>query len=295
MKKFKRSARELPPTLTSLVFGYLNVSEVANCRLVFEQWSTLQATWSFLDVVEHTWTNLLKMLSKSHVRRVLIGSGAWHGTMQPFDETLADISESCHNLESLDVFCAEYNRDGATAHQLTDTSLSYLSKLQNLVELKIDGGYVTDIGLLCISNLTMLRLVHLTSCRAISDSGLKHLWTLPYLRNLNLDYTSVNDASILGFRRLEVFSANCTNLGNKSLRVLVQLNPTKELDFFGCANISDEGVVYLYNTGVSAVDLACTSVTEEAVNLLCDERNSSLRYLQDPCRSSKFWLTAVRS
>ncbi|MGH7139829.1 MAG: hypothetical protein ACREHD_29165 [Pirellulales bacterium] len=68
-----------------------------------------------------------------------------------------------------------------------------------VIELRLDGGHVTDEALVQVKELTALRTLSLYGS-SISDAGLEHLKELGYLQALGLGATKITDQ---GIARLE--------------------------------------------------------------------------------------------
>jgi hypothetical protein len=119
---------------------------------------------------------------------------------------------------------------------INDKSLQYIQYLSEVEGIHLSGCQViTDEGLKYLSDLQKLRILNLDGTN-ITDSGLKYIINLKSLQYLDLSYTKVTDAGILmlaemkNLRRVSVFKTKVTQKGVNKLQ---NIHPSLSIDLYG--------------------------------------------------------------
>lgn len=178
--------------------------------------------------------------------------------------------------------------------QITDRGLMYLSGLDGLRILGIQGTKVTDAGLRHLGRLKSLETLYLYET-SVTDAGLAHLKTLPKLRDLLLYQTQVTDAGLVHLRgltdlrelylgstpirgeglvhlqslvHLEQLRFDSTNIGDASLVYIGKLTNLKDL-WLNETQVTDAGLEHLLGlTELKFINFDNTRVTEAGVTKL---------------------------
>ncbi len=134
------------------------------------------------------------------------------------DEELDRTAQQLRNLTSL------WSLDLSRCERVTDSGLAHLAHLISLQSLNLFGcERVTNRGLAHLWSLSSLQSLRLTCC-AVTDDGMKHLGSLTSLRSLEMSWCKVTDE------------------GLAHLRSLISL---QKLSLYGCAQVTDSGVIAL--------------------------------------------------
>jgi len=168
------------------------------------------------------------------------------------DAGLAEVAE----LRSLRGLYIRENR-------ITNKGVAHLTKLSNLEELSIGGGYRDEVGTVHKSRINDAALVHLAKLGSLrylmlndgfTDAGLEYLKNIPSLRILNLGHRPITDAGmphlaqLTWLENLGLFNTKVTDKGLVHLKAMGSL---KKLDLnkrdFDRKNppITDAGMVHL--------------------------------------------------
>ena len=141
--------------------------------------------------------------------------------------------------------------------RLTDEDLRLAAKLNNLRELNIGGGTISDASLVCLKGLNRLARLDLSDTN-ITDAGLSNIEGLTSLEELNLSGTKITNAGLrhlAGLRRLEVLALNTTDISSPGLEHLIGLPRLEELLLYQ-SNVNDAVVDLLGQMkGLASVDL----------------------------------------
>jgi Leucine-rich repeat (LRR) protein len=137
--------------------------------------------------------------------------------------------------------------DGLGGGDLGNAVLERIAGLTKLrvLDLKYDG--VTDDGLRRLWNLVALEELNFSFNSKITDKGVINLKGLSHLRRLDLAFTKMGDASagIIGhLTALEELSVACTGLTDAGMKDLQGLKHLKKLDLLGL-DVTDNGLKYL--------------------------------------------------
>ena len=89
---------------------------------------------------------------------------------------------------------------------LTAEGLAFLEPLTQMQILDISGLAITDSSLSCLSKLREMIALDISYCEQITDAGLAHLSALTKLESLTLDDTQVTDQ---GVETLQMYLPNC--------------------------------------------------------------------------------------
>jgi hypothetical protein len=82
----------------------------------------------------------------------------------------------------------------------------------------------------------------------LTDKGMFYLKKMRNLKTLDLIGVAITDsgiASLEGLQKLEVLAISGPGITDKGLRFLAKLTTLRELDLYGCPNISEGGVEWL--------------------------------------------------
>lgn len=109
--------------------------------------------------------------------------------------------------------------------KVTDKGLAYISGLENLKSLDLEGlKGVTDAGLTHLSGLKNLKRLNLSKT-SVTDSGLRHLENLTDLIYLDLSKTTITDeglSHLAGFQKLEVLDLTTSKANQLRMRFLME-------------------------------------------------------------------------
>ncbi|KAM9333673.1 uncharacterized protein KZ484_018676 isoform 1-T3 [Pholidichthys leucotaenia] len=164
-------------------------------------------------------------------------------------------------------------------HSVTDSGLSFLSRLFLLLELDLtDYTQVTDQGVSQLSSLTRLKKLSLGNTQ-VTDAGLPSLRSLQELQELCLDRTAVTSRGVvelitclphlqvLGLARSEV-GDNVVSKGLIHCKQLVKVN-------LSCTRITDHSVKFLKHIHLAQVNLDGTAVSITGIASLVSCTNIS--------------------
>lgn len=109
--------------------------------------------------------------------------------------------------------------------KVTDKGLAYISGLENLKSLDLEGlKGVTDAGLTHLSGLKNLKRLNLSET-SVTDSGLRHLENLTDLIYLDLSKTTITDeglSHLAGLQRLEVLDLTTSKANQLRSRFVME-------------------------------------------------------------------------
>ncbi len=113
---------------------------------------------------------------------------------------------------------------------MTNASLAEIAKMNNLTELFIRSGNITDGGVVNLESLSNLKSLSLDRCTKLTDRCLDSIEKLKGLERLSLTETSVSKAGVLrvakmkNLRALSVAKLPCDS---ECIRQLMKLNPQR--------------------------------------------------------------------
>lgn len=152
----------------------------------------------------------------------------------------------------------------ASQGQMTDAMLQDLAGMEHLTTLRMGGSKaLTDSGLRWLASLPRLRHLDLSGT-AVTDRGLEALGTLPVLESVSLAWTSVSDAGVahLGHcERLQGVDLQGTATGDGALRALAgkanlgQVRTGNHVSDAGLALLHDFPVFKRWQGGEPEMDL----------------------------------------
>lgn len=167
-------------------------------------------------------------------------------------------------------------------HCVTDSGLSFLSRLSVLIELDLtDYTQVTDQGVSQLSTMIRLKKLSLSNTQ-VTDAGLPSLRGLLALQELCLDRTAVTSrgvAQLITFLpHLQVLGLASTQVGDTVVRRgLIRCNQLVKLNL-SRTRITDHGLKFLKNMHLAQVNLDGTGVSPTGIaNLLSFTNISSIR------------------
>ncbi|KAM8731601.1 uncharacterized protein AB9X84_025940 [Acanthopagrus schlegelii] len=167
-------------------------------------------------------------------------------------------------------------------HSVTDSGLSFLSRLSLLSELDLtDYTQVTDQGVSQLSSMTRLKKLSLSNTQ-VTDAGLPSLRGLQELQELCLDRTAVSSRGvadlIICLPHLQVLGLASTQVGDNVVRKgLIRCNQLVKLNL-SRTRITDHGLKFLKHMHLAQVNLDGTGVSLMGIaNLLSFTNISSIR------------------
>ncbi|CAK6967457.1 uncharacterized protein si:ch73-173p19.1 [Scomber scombrus] len=167
-------------------------------------------------------------------------------------------------------------------HSVTDSGLSFLSRLSLLSELDLtDYTQVTDQGVSQLSTMTRLKKLSLSNTQ-VTDAGLPSLRCLQELQELCLDRTAVTSRGvadlIICLPHLQVLGLASTQVGDTVVRRgLIRCNQLVKLNL-SRTRITDHGLKFLKHMHLAQVNLDGTGVSLTGIaNLLTFTNISSIR------------------
>ncbi|XP_070841669.1 uncharacterized protein [Chaetodon trifascialis] len=167
-------------------------------------------------------------------------------------------------------------------HSVTDSGLSFLSRLSLLSELDLtDYTQVTDQGVSQLSTMNRLKKLLLSNTQ-VTDAGLPSLRGLQELQELCLDRTAVSSRGVAELitclPHLQVLGLACTRVGDTVVRRgLIHCNQLVKLNL-SHTRITDHGLKFLKHMHLAQVNLDCTGVSLIGIaNLLSFTNISSIR------------------
>jgi beta-lactamase regulating signal transducer with metallopeptidase domain/Leucine-rich repeat (LRR) protein len=183
-------------------------------------------------------------------------------------------------------------------YPVTDSDLSYVSKLKDLNALDVLSGKLTDAGLEHLKNLKDLEGIYLEeNSPQITNAGLSYLQGLTNLKALTIESPQITDAGITyleNFTVLEelgIFDTKITDAGLVHIQKLTKLkrlylNGNKITDAglaqlknlsvlwelrLANTQVTDAGMVYIKNmTGIRRLNLGNTKVTDAGFEQIKD-------------------------
>ncbi|XP_068437996.1 uncharacterized protein si:ch73-173p19.1 [Clinocottus analis] len=167
-------------------------------------------------------------------------------------------------------------------HLVTDSGLSYLSRLSLLLELDLtDYTQVTDQGVSQLSSMNRLKKLSLSNTQ-VTDAGLPSLRGLQELQELCLDRTAVTSRGVAELitclPHLQVLGLASTQVGDTVVRRgLIRCNQLVKLNL-SRTRITDHGLKFLKNMHLAQVNLDGTGVSLMGIASLLSFTNiSSIR------------------
>ncbi|XP_034718110.1 uncharacterized protein si:ch73-173p19.1 [Etheostoma cragini] len=167
-------------------------------------------------------------------------------------------------------------------HSVTDSGLSFLSRLSLLLELDLtDYTQVTDQGVSQLSIMTRLKKLSLSNTQ-VTDAGLPFLRGLQDLQDLCLDRTAVTSRGVAGLitclPHLTVLGLASTQVGDTVMRRgLIRCNQLVKLNL-SRTRITDHGLKLLKHMHLAQVNLDGTGVSPMGIASLLSLTNiSSIR------------------
>lgn len=167
-------------------------------------------------------------------------------------------------------------------HSVTDSGLSFLSRLSLLLELDLtDYTQVTDQGVSQLSTMTRLKKLSLSNTQ-VTDAGLPPLRGLQELQELCLDRTAVTSRGVADLitclPHLQVLGLASTRVGDTVVRRgLIRCNQLVKLNL-SRTRITDHGLKFLKHMHLAQVNLDGTGVSLMGIaNLLSFTNISSIR------------------
>ncbi|XP_022051942.2 uncharacterized protein si:ch73-173p19.1 [Acanthochromis polyacanthus] len=167
-------------------------------------------------------------------------------------------------------------------HSVTDSGLSFLSKLCLLSELDLtDYTQVTDQGVKQLSTMTSLKKLSLSNTQ-VTNAGLPSLQGLQQLQELCLDRTAVTSPGVAGLitclPNLQVLGLASTRVGDTVVRRgLIHCNQLVKLNL-SRTRITDHGLKFLKHMHLAQVNLDGTGVSLIGIASLLSSTNiSSIR------------------
>ncbi|XP_075936359.1 uncharacterized protein LOC142937369 [Anarhichas minor] len=167
-------------------------------------------------------------------------------------------------------------------HLVTDSGLSFLSRLSLLLELDLtDYTQVTDQGVCQLSTMNRLKKLSLSNTQ-VTDAGLPSLRGLQELQELCLDRTAVTSRGVAELvtclPHLQVLGLASTQVGDTVVRRgLIRCNQLVKLNL-SRTRITDHGLKFLKNMPLAQVNLDGTGVSMMGIASLLSFTNiSSIR------------------
>ncbi|KAF1373161.1 hypothetical protein PFLUV_G00257440 [Perca fluviatilis] len=167
-------------------------------------------------------------------------------------------------------------------HSVTDSGLSFLSRLSQLLELDLtDYTHVTDQGVSQLSIMTRLKKLSLSNTQ-VTDAGLPSLRGLQDLQELCLDRTAVTSRGVAELisclPHLQVLGLASTQVGDTVVRRgLIRCNQLVKLNL-SRTRITDHGIKFLKRMHLAQVNLDGTGVSLMGIASLLSLTNiSSIR------------------
>uniref|UniRef100_A0A8C2ZJU0 Si:ch73-173p19.1 n=1 Tax=Cyclopterus lumpus TaxID=8103 RepID=A0A8C2ZJU0_CYCLU len=167
-------------------------------------------------------------------------------------------------------------------HSVTDSGLSFLSRLSVLLELDLtDYTQVTDQGVSQLSTMNRLKKLSLSNTQ-VTDAGLPSLRGLQELQELCLDRTAVSSRGVAELitclPHLQVLGLASTQVGDTVVRRgLIRCNQLVKLNL-SRTRITDHGLKFLKNMHLAQVNLDGTGVSLMGIASLLSFTNiSSIR------------------
>jgi hypothetical protein len=161
--------------------------------------------------------------------------------------------------------------DGRSLDNLSDETLSYLGKMPQLTELKVDETDVSNAGLkylVPLKNLIMLSASH----TLITGEGLSDIEKLSGLERLELCGTRLSDASISkleSLKQLHLLGLSRTGIGDEGVAHLQALANVERLWLADNQRITDKSVAYLARLpNLHDLDVSGTGITGGSVKYL---------------------------
>jgi Leucine-rich repeat (LRR) protein len=197
--------------------------------------------------------------------------------------------------------CASLTKLRVSSPKMTDTGLSRLTKLHNLVDLDISNcisfsasglidafsaglrhlttlrlfqcNSITDPSLACIAKLPLLTSLDIACCRNVSDDGVATLRDARKLRCLFLKGWRLTAACLLEVGRLpalEEFSSRF--IEDSALSAMGEVGKIRTLEVSDCSKITDGGIAALARGSLHMMDLNlnnCQQLTNVGALELC--------------------------
>jgi internalin A len=158
------------------------------------------------------------------------------------------------------------------ADKADDALMLHVGRLDQLEWLAIEGGNVTDAGLVHIRNLRRLRCVALQHAPEVTAQGMANLSGLTRLEMLYLPIQAEDSylASIEGLHALDELDLRATRVTDAGLAHLTGLNALTHLNLDE-TGISDEGLKYLVQlSGLKQLDLMGTRITDAELAIVAN-------------------------
>uniref|UniRef100_A0A8C4QY75 F-box and leucine rich repeat protein 14 n=1 Tax=Eptatretus burgeri TaxID=7764 RepID=A0A8C4QY75_EPTBU len=177
-------------------------------------------------------------------------------------------AEGCKDLEQLTL---------QDCQKLSDVALKYVARgLERLKVLNLSFcGGITDSGMVHLAHMPSLRTLNLRSCDNISDGGIVHLATgTLHLGDLDLSFCDkVGDQSLAhvaqGLYHLTSLSLCSCHIGDAGLNRMVRhMGNLRTLNIGQCTRITDKGLELIADhlTQLTGIDLyGCTRITKRGL------------------------------
>ncbi|KAM9839815.1 uncharacterized protein ACBR49_016806 [Aulostomus maculatus] len=143
-----------------------------------------------------------------------------------------------------------------------------------LTQLTLPGRHlVTDSGLSFLSRLSLLSELDLTDYRQVTDQGVAHLSTLISLKKLSLSNTQVTDAglpSLRGLLELQELCLDLTAVTSRGVAALVTCLPHLQMLGLASTQVGDtvvrKGLIHCHQ--LVSLNLSRTRITDQSVKFL---------------------------
>ncbi|CAI5480691.1 unnamed protein product [Closterium sp. Yama58-4] len=133
-------------------------------------------------------------------------------------------------------------------------------------------SYISDTMLGHVSTMTHLKKISLQSSSGFSEEGIKHLYRLPRLESLNVQFTDMSDSALKGIGSLislKHLYLGRTNVTTGGLVHLTGLSSLKTLALTECKGVTNAGMVHVGRlTGLEELALYGTAVTDYGLQQL---------------------------
>lgn len=183
-----------------------------------------------------------------------------------------------HGVQQLSRLSHLTHLDLSNCRQLTDNALLWMGKLPKLASLNLlRCSRITDAGVAYLEDLCdSLKTLNLSSCREISDEGLRSIGKLTKLETLSLWYCcKITDKGLHYLSNMEdivsIDLANCKELTDDGLEIFKYFWRLTSLDLGNCSKLTDDGMAKLskHLPHLSTLNIAeCEKITDEGLRHL---------------------------